>query len=327
MFEDIHIRKRSIRRYASDIRVIRGVFAVGFDYNTTRFVLFSKKRGVDLSRPVTLGRQSLFLHPKELRHVLKNFGSSITEEEQSHIYEGSDLAKGLSAPADKLLEYLGAERVDSIDASGYEGATILHDMNSPIPEIHHGRYSAIIDGGTLEHIFNLPVAIDNCMKLLKPGGHMIGISPCNNFLGHGFYQFSPEFFFRLFSEPNGFRTKTMVLTEVKSRSDWYEILDPDVIQRRLVLQSHGESYLMMIAEKLRPEAGIHVMPQQSDYENVLWEGQTLGGWNRRMAMLNRIKRRVPVSWMNVAIPIRARFKNALMRPFQDPSVKRIDPSR
>lgn len=300
---------------------------MGFDYNTTRFVLFSKKLGVDIRRPVTLGRQSLFLHPKELNHILKAFGVAMTAEEESHIYEGSDLAEGVSPPADRFLEYLGAESVDSIDASGYEGATILHDMNLPIPEPYHGRYSAIIDGGTLEHIFNLPVAIENCMKLLRPGGHMIGISPCNNFLGHGFYQFSPEFFFRLYSEANGFRTSIMVLTEVKSRGDWYEIPDPDVIKRRLVLKSQGESYLMVIAEKLRTGAGIHSMPQQSDYENALWEGQTLAGWNRRMAILNRIKKRVPVSFLNVAIPIRSRLKNALAGPFQDPSIRRINPSQ
>jgi len=299
---------------------------VGFDYNTTRFVLFSKKLGVDLSRPVTLGRQSLFLHPKELSHILKAFGTSMTAEEESCIYEDGNLAEGLSPPADRLLEYLGANSVDSIDASGYEGATIIHDMNTPIPEVYHSRYSAIIDGGTLEHIFNLPVAVENCMKLLRPGGHMIGISPCNNFLGHGFYQFSPEFFFRLFSEENGFRTKIMVLTEVKSRGDWYEIPDPDMIRRRLVLQSQGESYLMLIAEKLGAEAGIHNTPQQSDYENALWEGQTLAAWNRRMAILNGIKKRVPVSFLNMAIPVRARLKSALARPFQDPSIRRIDPA-
>lgn len=300
---------------------------MGFDYNTTRFVLFSRKLGVDLSRSVTLGRQSLFLHPKELAHILAEFGITPTAVEQSRIFEASALSEGVSPPADRLLEYLGAEQVASIDASPYEGATILHDMNLPIPDIHHGRYSAVIDGGTLEHIFNLPVAIENCMKLLRPGGHMIAISPCNNFLGHGFYQFSPEFFFRLFSGENGFRTKIMVLTEVKSRGDWYEIPDPGLVQRRLALRSQGESYLMMIAEKVSAEAGIHQMPQQSDYENALWEGQTLGAWNRRMAILNRIKGRVPVSLVNLAIPIRARWKSVLARPFQDPAIRRIDPAR
>jgi hypothetical protein len=300
---------------------------VGFDYNTTRFVLFSQKLGVDLARPVTLGRQSLFLHPKELTHVLKTFGMTLAPSDEKRIYEGAELTKGASPPADSFLEYLGAEEVDSIDASGYEGATIHHDMNLPIPQAYHGRYSAIIDGGTLEHIFNLPVAIENCMKLLRSGGYVIGISPCNNFLGHGFYQFSPELFYRLYCEKNGFRTRIMVLTEVKSRGDWYEIPDPDVIGRRLPLESRGETYLMVIAQKLRADASIHSTPQQSDYENALWQGQNLDEWSRRMAVLNRVKQRVPMSLVNIAIPLRSRLKSALAHPFQDPSVKRIDPTR
>jgi hypothetical protein len=300
---------------------------VGFDYNTTRFVVFSKRLGVDLTRPVTLGRQSLVLHPKELTHVLRTFGIAITPTDENRIYEGGDLAEGVSPPADKLLEHLGAEAVDSIDASAYEGATILHDMNLPIPEMYRGRYSAIIDGGTLEHIFNLPVAIENCMNLLRLGGHMIGVSPCNNFLGHGFYQFSPEFFFRLYSRANGFRIKIMVLTEVKSRGDWYEIPDPAVIKRRLAIDSRGETYLMVIAEKLRADAGIHTTPQQSDYENALWEGRALPAWSRRMAVVNRIKQWVPVSLLNIAIPLRSRLKNALAHPLQDPSIRRFNPSQ
>ena len=192
----------------------------------TRFVLFSKKLGVDLTRTLSLGRQSLFLHPKELTHILKTFGVAVTEADASSIYEGGNLAEGVSPPADRLLKYLGADVVNLIDASAYEGATILHDMNLPVPEKYHGRYSVIIDGGTLEHIFNIPVAIENCMNLIEPGGHIIGISPSNNFLGHGFYQFSPELFFRVFSEANGFRTKIVALTEVKSRGDWYEVPDP-----------------------------------------------------------------------------------------------------
>jgi hypothetical protein len=94
-----------------------------------------------------------------------------------------------------------------------------------------------------------------------------------------------------------------------------------------VLESRGETYLMVIAEKLRADARIHDMPQQSDYENALWQGQALEAWSRRMAVLNRIKHRVPVPLMNIAIPLRSRVKDTLAQPFQDPSIRRIDPCR
>jgi hypothetical protein len=48
-----------------------------------------------------------------------------------------------------------------------------------------------IDGGTLEYVFNLPMAVGNLMGLVK-GGAAYTQSPCNSLAGHGFYQFSPE---------------------------------------------------------------------------------------------------------------------------------------
>ena len=96
--------------------------------------------------------------------------------------------------AEKLFEFLGAEEVVAIDNSSYEGAGIVADMNAPINASLKDRFSAIIDGGCLEHVFNFPQAIRNCMEMLSVGGHFIGITPANNFCGHGFYQFSPELY-------------------------------------------------------------------------------------------------------------------------------------
>ena len=37
--------------------------------------------------------------------------------------------------------------------------------------------------------------------------HFVRITPANNFFGHGFYQFTPELFFRIFSAANGFEVE------------------------------------------------------------------------------------------------------------------------
>ena len=93
----------------------------------------------------------------------------------------------------------------SIDASAYENATMVHDMNLPVGDELKQKFSVVIDGGTLEHVFNFPTAIRNCMEMLKVGGHFFAHTMANNFMGHGFYQFSPELFYRVFSPENGFR--------------------------------------------------------------------------------------------------------------------------
>jgi hypothetical protein len=35
------------------------------------------------------------------------------------------------------------------------------------------------------------------------------VTPANNQMGHGFYQFSPELFFRVFSQENGYLLRAL----------------------------------------------------------------------------------------------------------------------
>ena len=60
-------------------------------------------------------------------------------------------------------------------------------MNEAIPDSLKGKFSCVLDGGTLEHVFNFPQAIKNAMEIVAIGGHFLGVVPANNFSGHGFY--------------------------------------------------------------------------------------------------------------------------------------------
>ena len=82
--------------------------------------------------------------------------------------------------SEPLFKNLGASKIDSMDNSSYEGATVLHDLNLPVAEDMKNKYTVIFDGGTLEHIFNFPIAIKNCMQMLRLGGHIISFTPANN---------------------------------------------------------------------------------------------------------------------------------------------------
>ena len=95
--------------------------------------------------------------------------------------------------ADELFLKLGCSSVSYLDYSEYEGAQFLHDLNLPIQNLEE-RFDIVIDGGTLEHVFNIPTAFLNINHILKLGGSLLSMSPANNWLGHGMYQFSPELF-------------------------------------------------------------------------------------------------------------------------------------
>lgn len=94
-----------------------------------------------------------------------------------------------------LFEGLGFNHVDSMDVSNFEGASIVHDLNNPVPNYLINKYDLVYDGGTLEHIFDFPQSLRNIYDLLKSGGIVIHCSPVNNHVDHGFYQFSPGLFF------------------------------------------------------------------------------------------------------------------------------------
>ena len=74
-----------------------------------------------------------------------------------------------------------------------------------MPSTLNNSYDCILDGGTIEHVFNAPIAFASVMQMIRPGGLFIATTMANNYCGHGFYQFSPELFYRMFSEVNGFQ--------------------------------------------------------------------------------------------------------------------------
>lgn len=239
---------------------------MGFDVNGITFLLAARAAGVGFARTATIGRQSLHVSAHVLGERLRRFGTSAggnakTLLEADHGY------------AEALLKTLGADEVTSFDASSYEGATVVHDMNQPIAREHYGRYSAVIDGGSLEHVFNFPRAMRNCMSMVAPGGHFLGITPANNLFGHGFYQFSPELFYRVLSAENGFAVERMYVVEYAPDAQWLAVRDPAAVKKRVTLTNAFPAYLMVQARRVGDVEPLSRPPQQSDYV-AEWSGGT-----------------------------------------------------
>jgi SAM-dependent methyltransferase len=240
---------------------------MGIDIYHARFLLSAKRRGVDFRRTAMIGRQMMLVDAPSLRALLHEFGLQPTPR-LLHELEMS-CASGYG---EALLRILGAEEIISIDASPYEGATFLHDMNTPIPEELKRRFDVVIDGGTLEHIFNFPVAIKNCMEMVAIGGYFLSTTPANNFPGHGFYQFSPELFYRVLSPENGFSVERAVISEVDVEGRWYVVPDPEDVKSRVEFLSGRPTYLYIQARRCKQVDIMERFPQQSDY-TAIWEGR------------------------------------------------------
>jgi hypothetical protein len=104
------------------------------------------------------------------------------------------------------------------------------------------------------------------MQMLDVGGHFFVHTMANNFMGHGFYQFSPELFYRVFSPENGFRMRRVVVFEQRvGRPRWYEAADPKEINERVELINRRPTYLLVHAERFADVPIFAAAPQQTDY--------------------------------------------------------------
>ncbi len=240
---------------------------MGLDSNGVKFLLYAKSLGINFSETATIGRQYLYIEPSELQEILSKFNHHIDNEYLELIFQENNRY------AETLFSYLGANNLYSFDCSNYENATYLHDMNCIIPDCYKDKYDVVIDGGALEHIFNFPVAIKNCMEMVKVGGHYLGMTIGNNFMGHGFYQFSPELLFRIFNKDNGYEIVNLLALETATGSQWFTVKDPNELKERVTLVNHAPLYIFVIAKKIAEVAIFKNTPQQSDYA-MIWQEET-----------------------------------------------------
>lgn len=242
---------------------------MGLAFSTVSFLLDAYQRGVSFKSTLTIGRTQLYLLPNEAQRICRLVGREPSE---------AALRTEFGGFGDEFMKsLLNIENLEAMDYSAYQGASIVHDMNYPISEEFEGRFDAVIDAGTIEHVFNFPVAIANCMKLVRPGGRLFIITVANNHCGHGFYQFSPELFFRLFKEQNGFHLHRLLLLnhpfpgmELSSAQRTYAVRDPSEVEHRVGLVSNSPVLLLLEAERRSMEKILATFPQQSDY-TTLWQ--------------------------------------------------------
>jgi len=233
---------------------------MGLDSPALTFLCYSKKIGVDFDSTLMIGRQGL--HPS-VENCSKVFNSIGVSKNPVEILLANSFAEG-------LFREFGATKIESMDFSSYESATLIHDLNTPIPSELKNRFSVVYDGGSLEHIFNIPQAFKNCMEMVAVGGHFLQCTVSNNFLGHGFWQVSPELIYRIFCNANGFQVKSVLLFEfgTRERGTWYAVEDPDQVKQRVLLCNTAPVYIFTLAQKIGTPEVFQTNPYQSDYSTA-----------------------------------------------------------
>ncbi len=236
---------------------------LGIDLNNVQLLIEAHKSGVSFERMATLGRQRLLGDRETLVSILTKSGYAMSQDCIARLLSPS------TEYSEDFFALLGAKEIFAIDVSDFEGANILHDMNQPLPNSLISSFDLVLDGGTLEHIFDLPTALRNTTRMVRPNGRFISLTQANNFCGHGFYQFSPELFYRFLCPKNGYVTEYCIIWEDIPRSQFYRVPDPDVVGTRINLTSEFGTNMTVQAKRIG-EMSRGFTPQQSDYVR-LWK--------------------------------------------------------
>jgi SAM-dependent methyltransferase len=289
---------------------------MGINYLDARIMWEARQRGVSFDTTLSVAHLSLALDPRELRRLREEYLARMPGVTTTPLdgYQAGDYSDAF------IRGFLGASALSVLDYSPYEGATIVHDLNQPLPAAHHGQFDAVIDGGSLEHVFNFPVAIASLMRALKVGGHLFLKSPANNLCGHGFYQFSPELMFRIFSEDNGFEIRrvlfmeTALPVETRPYRAAYEVIDPKAAGGRVTLTSDRPIMMLVEARKIANLTPFASSPLQGDYVEAWRRGTSQAPGGSDDAVLRAVFTRLP-RWLQSRLrTIRQIRRDSLSNP-------------
>jgi SAM-dependent methyltransferase len=211
-------------------------------------------------RPITgdvvfIGRQTTYFTADELAAMLRGYGHrvdaaameidrSTTNRQQGH--EGKELVTDRS-----IFLALGIASIRALDVSDYEGAEIVHDLNEPLPPHLHGCADFVVDGSTLDNVFDPATCLRNMAALLRPGGRLLTINAYTT-QQTAYTLCSPPWYFDYFVE-NGFadcRVYVIVARRSRKNAFW---LDPAYIDRArggtLGFSARGNVFIVALAER------------------------------------------------------------------------------
>ncbi len=131
-------------------------------------------------RPITgtllsMGRQTVFLSPEEsVELVQRELGKAARQSSDLEIDVTTRASNRGRFVTDRAFYSLFSDaNYRCLDLTSYEGADLVVDLCQPLPPSVDERFDFIIDGSTLDNVFDPAMAMRNLARLLKPGGRIV----------------------------------------------------------------------------------------------------------------------------------------------------------
>lgn len=182
--------------------------------------------------------------------------------------------------AEDYLMKIGATSVTALDFSSYEGKVLQVDLS--VINKKNLCFDTILDFGSLEHVSNPLNAISNFLNLLKPAGVILHSNPANGSLGHGFFQFSPEFYQCVYGASNCMESIQTYLVDRSKPKVFYLVKPVQLGKRANIRFNPSNIYNVVIFKKNKNKAFVKLGNfQQQDY---------LGRWKSKKLKRIQIRR-------------------------------------
>ncbi len=221
-----------------------------------RFIIREHRRHPIVGPLLQLGRQSIALNEAEMTALVEEEGVKAPTARTAAV-----------SPDVFFFKQLGIPEVHALDFSAYEGADLIHDLNQPVGKALAEKFNFILDGGTSEHVFDIRQTMQNIVRMLKPGGRILHMQPANNYVNHGFFQFSPTFYFDYYAA-NGFTDLRGYLFEHGAKKPFrgrlYE-LNPFIRQNQIASGHYHRSMMVFFHAQKGSHSTGDVIPTQTHY--------------------------------------------------------------
>jgi len=196
---------------------------MGLTPPSLKYIIKAKKKYQIKGPVLTFGNQDIYATSSHVSKWIKNERLPLNLPEKIH-YSTSRTMAEINKESERFIhaktffEMIGIAESQyyDIDKFNFDKPRILHDLEKPFPAKYHNFFRLIIDSGTMEHIFDIKAVMENIVKITKVGGYVLQMLPANNFLNHGFYQFSPTLFYDFYTN-NGFEIVESYIIEIKSK--------------------------------------------------------------------------------------------------------------
>jgi hypothetical protein len=146
---------------------------MGISIETLQFLLHEHRYKPITGDLLTIGKQAIPIPPETLISLIEQYGLPVRSREFAFDTANQHGGQSKLISDKSFFASFSDCRVWSADISDYECADHIFDICGKVPRRLRGRFQFVIDGGSLDNVFDPFRMLSNMTEMLAPGGRML----------------------------------------------------------------------------------------------------------------------------------------------------------